>query len=230
MSRHSPAKVNLIAWTIRLIVKAISATYRVRFATEEDCQRLEAMAANPSPAILCCWHNRIFFFADFLERQLVHRGYTGKTMISMSKDGDIGTRLAELAGVSVIRASSSRGGARGLRELHRVLDQEKLSVFVLPDGPRGPRYELKKGVIALAQMTGAPVIPLSWAPARAWTLRSWDRFIIPKPFTKVTVGVGEPVEVVRQKGSELQEAERERVQNILRKLTERTEREADFAQ
>lgn len=222
MSRHNRTKINLIAWTIRLVVNSICATYRVRFATPEDRDRLERMAREREPAILCCWHNQILFFTGYLERNLIHKGFPLTMMISMSKDGDLASRLAELAGGAVVRASSSKGGARGLKQLYRVIKNQRQSTIVLPDGPRGPRYEMKMGSIVLAQLTGAPIIPLAYAPKSCWTLRSWDRFIIPKPFTRITVAVGEPIQVARTGDEESQEQERLRVQQKLRNLMDQT--------
>ena len=118
-------------------------------------------------------------------------------LISASFDGELIARTIHRIGFLTARGSSSRGGSSGLRELARAIDSGSPAVFPA-DGPRGPRYQLKPGAIKLAQMTGRPACPFYVLPQRAWMLRSWDEFLIPKPFSRVAIGWAKPVFVERE--------------------------------
>lgn len=135
--------------------------------------------------LLCCWHQQ-FFIGLRLFRRYVK--YKALVMISRSTDGDIASRVAESAKVYPVRGSSSRGGATALKEMMTSLHQGKSSVAVhLLDGPRGPAGKVKPGVIAIAAGGDAAIVPVSVEADRAWHAKSWDRFMVPKPFARVTV-------------------------------------------
>ncbi len=100
-----------------------------------------------------------------------------------------------LGGVA-IRGSSSYTGARALRDYYQALKVDGLSPAITPDGPRGPPWKFKPGAILLAQLSQRPMIPMAYAASRAWKIQ-WDRFVIPKPFSRIAIAVGEPVYVPR---------------------------------
>ena len=118
-------------------------------------------------------------------------------MISASRDGELISRVAGFFGYVPIRGSSSRGGKEAAQEMVAAL-QAGRRCAITPDGPRGPRRELKMGVVQLAKMTGSPVVPFGFAVERGWRLRSWDQFIVPKPFSKAVFVYGEPILVSTQ--------------------------------
>jgi lysophospholipid acyltransferase (LPLAT)-like uncharacterized protein len=112
---------------------------------------------------------------------------TGATiLISRSFDGELITRILRLFGFKAVRGSSSRGAREGLLGLAQVIESGNPAIFTA-DGPRGPIYRTKMGPIKLAQMTGAPIGAFHLEPERAWVMRSWDRFLVPKPFTRIVV-------------------------------------------
>lgn len=111
-------------------------------------------------------------------------------LISPSSDGDMATRMFGAQGVHIIRGSATRGGAQALREIYTCIRQQKISPIVTPDGPTGPIYRCKAGVPMLAQLSRAPLLPMAYAGTRVWKLRSWDRFMLPVPFSTVIVGIG----------------------------------------
>jgi lysophospholipid acyltransferase (LPLAT)-like uncharacterized protein len=115
-------------------------------------------------------------------------------LISPSVDGEIGAILVRQMGAQVIRGSSSHTGARALRDYYLALAKKNISPCITPDGPRGPPWKFKPGAILLAQMSQRPIIPMAYAASRAWKIK-WDRFIIPMPFSRISVVVGEPVYV-----------------------------------
>lgn len=137
---------------------------------------------------------RIFAFwhSNLLPLTFIFRNCQVNAIVSRSRDGILAAYVAEKWGHTIISGSSHRGGSAALRQSLKVL-KENGTVAITPDGPRGPKEIVKAGASQLAVMSGAPVIVLSVHPQRAWRLNSWDKFIIPKPFSKVTVHVSEPV-------------------------------------
>jgi lysophospholipid acyltransferase (LPLAT)-like uncharacterized protein len=157
--------------------------------------------ASGDPVILCWWHNRLAYLSWYVSRRVRQRGVDLTALISRSRDGDLMAGVTERLGVKVVRGSTSRGGAVGLRELARRIRRGG-SVATVGDGPRGPLYELKPGPVALAKLTGAPIVPIAYAAERAWRLGSWDRFIVPKPFSGIAVAFGPPFRVAREASEE----------------------------
>jgi len=207
----------LAAWLIWLLINGVAATLRWRF---EDKSGLSG-AGTDQRAIFAIWHNRLalclpvyrrYFSGHLSERRLA-------AIASASRDGGMLARVLELFGALPIRGSSSRRGAAALRELTHAAELG-CDLAVTPDGPRGPCYVVQPGVIAAAQFTGLPIVPVTYVLSWKKTLRSWDRFQIPLPFSRVEVRIGEPLRVPR----EADEAERERLrgelEQRLRALTE----------
>jgi len=139
---------------------------------------------NPSREIYCFWHQCVLACAYY------YRSTHATILISQSFDGELITRTLECFGYRAVRGSSSRGGREGLIALHRTLESGTPAIFTA-DGPRGPIYQSKPGPIKLAQLSGAPIGCFHLEPARVWTMRSWDRFQIPKPFTRIAVSWGQ---------------------------------------
>jgi lysophospholipid acyltransferase (LPLAT)-like uncharacterized protein len=117
-------------------------------------------------------------------------------MVSRSFDGEYIARIIQKLGFGAVRGSSSRGGAGALLGLKDVLEQGESVAFTI-DGPRGPRYVAKAGPVTLSQITGLPMAAFYVAPAKAWVLRTWDEFMIPKPFSKVLVRLSRKMYVPR---------------------------------
>lgn len=164
------------------------------------------------------WHNRLLIFPLVLRRFFSNRH--GAALISASRDGDLLSDAIHRFDYDVVRGSSSRLGATALLQLGDVLARHG-DVVITPDGPRGPAYELGPGIIFLAQKTGAAVLPINMEYSSCWRVKSWDRFIIPRPFSKVRLIIDRP-ERIRSTSSDAEfEAERLRLQNVLMSLVER---------
>jgi hypothetical protein len=129
-------------------------------------------------------------------------------MISRSFDGELVTRVLELFGFHAARGSSSRGAREGLLGLKQVIESGKPAIFTA-DGPRGPIYQTKLGPIKLAQMTGARIGAFHLQPEHVWVMRSWDRFLIPKPFTRICVSWAQWTYVPEDLAAEQFETKRE---------------------
>ncbi len=159
--------------------------------------------------IYCFWHSRLLALTYIFRN-------TGKTaVVSKSKDGRMAAGAARRWGHAIIFGSSSRGGSSAMRESVRLLERKQCLV-ITPDGPRGPRERVKAGVAQIAIATGAPVVPVDFSVNRCWRLRSWDRFIIPKPFARITVTLGEPLHPPTVTTDEPTEAFRTTIETSLR--------------
>ncbi len=190
MSKGGSFRIRVLAVLIRGVIGALGRT--CRWAVDGDDDPEEWLRSHDGPVVVATWHEHAALLGYWFPRRLLSRGYRVASLSSQSRDGEIGTRVSEGWGSRVIRGSSSRGGSLGLRRLYRAMVKDRRSVVMLPDAPRGPRREAKPGTVILAQMGGVPVVPLGFHADRAWRLRSWDRMIVPKPFSRVTVRMGEP--------------------------------------
>lgn len=165
--------------------------------------------------IWALWHETILLSIWHHRFQDVH------VLISKSRDGELVARLAAKFGYTALRGSTTRGGAEGARALVASLRAGKRCA-ITPDGPRGPRRRVQPGVAAVARLSGAPVVPFGFAARRAWRLSSWDRFLVPQPFTCCAFVYGEPLRLGRRGGDD--EVFRARVQAELERTTEEAER------
>jgi len=196
-----------------LLIRLLAATLRY----EDICEPGAAPADPNYTSIWCFWHQCLLTSACCFKNK-----YRASILISQSFDGELIARTIHRLGFQTARGSSSRRGLSGLRELARQQQEGSHTVFP-SDGPRGPRYRLKPGVIKLAQMTGAPIGPFHTLPQRAWKLKSWDTFLIPKPFSRIAIGWARPISVAAELSDEAFEAARAQVEAAVeraRKLAE----------
>jgi lysophospholipid acyltransferase (LPLAT)-like uncharacterized protein len=143
-------------------------------------------------AIFAFWHNRLLFMTYYFTARYIRRGHNVAVLSSYSKDGEIMTQMETKLGATVVRGSSSRKSRQGLLSLYRTA-LSGASPVITPDGPRGPKYQVKAGLVFLAQKTGFPIIPVTYKIDRALVLNSWDNFIIPAPLSNARVIYGEPI-------------------------------------
>ena len=167
--------------------------------------------------IASLWHNRLLIFPFVLRRFFPDRH--GAALISASRDGELLADAIKRFGYDVVRGSSSRLGASAILQLSQTLASGR-DVVITPDGPRGPAYELGQGIVFLAQKSGASVVPVNIEHSCCWRLKSWDRFILPRPFAKVHVIIGSPHHVELSDTPEQFEAERQRLQQAMMALVE----------
>jgi hypothetical protein len=147
------------------------------------------------------------------------------SLISRSADGEYLSRVVEHWDYHSARGSSTRGGMEALRELVRAVRSGR-SLAITPDGPRGPRQVMKPGVVVVAQLTGQPLVPVSVGASSSWRINSWDRFMIPRPFAKLTVRYAEPIYVPRDATEADVNEISQRVETILNALTEQCDDDA----
>ena len=216
--KSNPVKAFCVAAILRCIMRLLGFTYRVQFAEGES--RVQELLDREDPVILCAWHNRMFFMGTFVESRLTRRGFNLTQMVSLSRDGEVGQRMGRWAKMRVVRGSSNRGGSKALRGLFRVIQKDRSSIVIMPDGSQGPVYKAKAGAIVLAQLSGAPIYLFSYEADRSWRVKSWDRLIIPKPFAKITVRIPEPFSVPRELNKEQMEEQRVKLEDELNRLRE----------
>jgi lysophospholipid acyltransferase (LPLAT)-like uncharacterized protein len=167
------------------VVRCLGLTWRIRVI---NGAAYAAEHAKGRSVVLVLWHGTM------LPLLYHHRGRRIAILISEHTDGEIIARVAERLGLSLVRGSSSRGAARALVALGRALDSGS-DVAITPDGPRGPARSVAPGALIAAQRSGAPIVPLVVSAKRAWRLKTWDTFMIPKPFSRVTIAYGTPTPV-----------------------------------
>jgi lysophospholipid acyltransferase (LPLAT)-like uncharacterized protein len=217
--RLTLAIVPRLVWALLML---IGRTWRFEVIAEEGVTPA-FHGFTPGREIYCFWHQCVLPCAFYFRR--TH----ATILISQSFDGELITRTLELFGYQAVRGSSSRSGHQGIIGLRRVLDDGMPAIFTA-DGPRGPIYRAKMGPVKLAQLTGAPIGSFHLEPEKAWIVRSWDRFLVPKPFTRIAVSWGlwtmveeetsnDELELLRDQLDVALERARERANNHLGRKT-----------
>ena len=167
----------------------------------------------PGKYILTLWHGQIFYFLYHLRTiPDLH------LLISPSQDGDILARLGQLMGYTIIRGSTFKKAVPAARSIIKVLKRGG-RIATIADGSRGPRLKAQPGLLQIAGITGAPVIPLAYDARRKWIVNSWDRFIIPVPFTRCSLNSGPPISLPRHIDEESLEIKRLELEKTLNQIT-----------
>ncbi|MGA2140384.1 MAG: lysophospholipid acyltransferase family protein [Verrucomicrobiia bacterium] len=205
----------MTGWVLRILVSLIGSTLRWRI---EDPSGLLAHTPQRS-CIFAFWHNRIFLM-PYLFRKHWHSRQRDRVavLVSASKDGEKLARVLSKFDLICVRGSSSRRGKEALRELTNLVN-DGYDAGITPDGPRGPKYCCQDGVISLAQITQAPIIPVSYDVSRKITVNSWDSFMVPLPFARATVRIGAPMSVPADASDEQHEQKRLELENVLKSLS-----------
>ncbi len=185
--RFLPGLISLLG---PLLIKTLGGTWRFRrVGLHPHRARLEGTKGR---YIVAFWHNTL------LPLTYLHRGEGAAVLVSRHGDGELIARILLGLGFEVARGSSTRGGARAALELIRFAESKTADIGITPDGPKGPARIAHEGVVFLASRSGFPILPLVAVPERAWQLRSWDRFMIPQPFSRIAIAAGEPIVVPRE--------------------------------
>jgi lysophospholipid acyltransferase (LPLAT)-like uncharacterized protein len=162
----------------------------VRIRSEHEEELLDYLR-HGGKGIVAVWHQRILLVVRYARR---FREFSPTVMISRSRDGDLIADVCRRLNFRPVRGSSSHGGREALAKMITELAVHPIAVHAL-DGPQGPRGIIKSGIIRMSQLSGAPIIPVYISVNRAWTLGSWDRFLVPKPFSTVRVRWDKPIPV-----------------------------------
>ena len=189
----SPGR-KLLAWLIYGLIRVVNST--LRWHVHDPTNVLDRTVNRP--VIFCAWHNRLALALPAWQGFILARkpGRKIAAIASASRDGSLVAEILRLFGAQPVRGSSSR---RGLHAMVELVDWAKqgYDLAITPDGPRGPLYSVQPGVVPLAQLTGLPILPMSYTLSHKLTIKSWDRFQIPLPFSRCDLHLGEPIEVPR---------------------------------
>jgi lysophospholipid acyltransferase (LPLAT)-like uncharacterized protein len=191
------------------LILLVGATWRLRRIGYENVDRAWAEGKR---VIYAFWHGRLLTLCYSHRRQKIH------VMISEHRDGEMIAQIIHLLGFVPVRGSTTRGGREAL---FRIVEgaNSGFDTGITPDGPRGPAERAQLGVITLAQRTGMPIIPVANSASFKKRLSSWDRFLIPLPFSKVAVVMGDPIYVQRRLSEEEQEKKRAQVEQAMVAVT-----------
>jgi len=208
LKRYRYVLTNRLEGLLYYLIRAYSWTFRLRVENEK---RWMDYLQKGGRVLLCCWHQQFF---SAIRHFKSYAPYHPALMISKSKDGEIIASIAEKTGWRTVRGSSSRDGGQALKEM---IDHLKTYGFAghVVDGPRGPAGVVKAGVVKLARATGALVVPFYIKADRAWFFNSWDRFLLPKPFARVTLEFGEMLDLTAGESEDDFERQRQRLEQIM---------------
>jgi len=178
----------IIAQLLYFFIRLLNFTYRYEWVDKDN--RLKAAASNPNGVYLyAVWHQ------NFIGATFVHIGEKFTMIVSGSKDGELVAVACKKMGFSPVRGSSTRGGKEAMFEMIKKLNSG-LPGAITVDGPKGPPHVVKPGIVEIARLAHCPVLPLIAYPEKFWFFeKSWDQFRVPKPFTKILIVIGEPINV-----------------------------------
>jgi lysophospholipid acyltransferase (LPLAT)-like uncharacterized protein len=206
-------RAQILGWVIWAVARLVGMTLRLR---SENRETLERHLRSGEGVIVVLWHGRSLVPVNLFR----HRGIWA--LISLSRDGEVQNAVFRRFGFNTIRGSTGRGGARAALQLARII-REGASLAFTPDGPRGPTHRVQPGTIFIAQRSGCPILPLGISARPRRLLRSWDSYMIPLPFARAALVVGEPFYVssdLDEAGRELAAAQLERRLNAVEKRAE----------
>ena len=190
-------------------------TLRSKNMNEEEENHFKNLTG---PYILTLWHGRIFYLFYYLRR---HPDYF--LLISPSEDGDLLARLARLMGYSVIRGSTYKKAVSAARSLIKVLRRNQ-RIIIIADGSRGPRCVAQPGSVQLAGITGAPIFPMTFGAKNKVVLNSWDKFVIPLPFTRCTLNFSSPISLPPKSSEQIIEEKRLELENALNRISKASDK------
>jgi hypothetical protein len=210
------ARLRITSFLAALAIRIIGSTWRFRVIDEANYHEAHRLARS---AIFVFWHGRMLPLSYGYRNRAIH------VLASQHRDGELMGQIIRWLGFGHVRGSSTRGGARAIRELAAKL-AEGFDLGLTVDGPRGPRYTVKPGPFEIAKISGSPVVPVATSSSRHWVFSSWDAFEFPKPFARVYVRFGRPVTVPTDADPGKVESLRAELERELREMTDANDRNA----
>lgn len=187
----TPARMFGYRLAVYLAAAVIEVLWRTSRLQIIGGERLETLLQEQGAVVPVLWHQHLLICARFICSDRI-AGMKPGFMISPSVDGQAPTMLAQLYGAHVVRGSASYTGVRAVRGVYQAIVKQGISPTITPDGPRGPRFVMKPGAIFTAQISGKAVVPIAYAASPAKLLKTWDKFVIPSPFARIRIAIGEP--------------------------------------
>jgi lysophospholipid acyltransferase (LPLAT)-like uncharacterized protein len=208
--------LHLLPPLVYFFLVTLRATLTITQVNRGPVERLSQQGEN---IIACFWHGRL------LAMPFARKGNGAKVLISRHGDGEFIARVIKYFGLGTIRGSYGKRSVSSVREMLAEL-KEGTDIAITPDGPKGPRYRMKQGIVELARLSRRPIVPVTYSASKTKLFNSWDRFLLPYPFSRVFFLWGDPIYVPRDlKGNEL-EAKRQEIEGALISLTETADRMA----
>lgn len=205
---------------LRGLIRLLTASYRVERII--GAEHIDHYINSGEICAPCYWHQH-HVVGSTLIRSWIQRGFKACFLVSGSVDGDVPERVARAWGAEVIRGSANQSGALALRDMQRMM-KNGYSIVTTADGPRGPKYEFKLGAVLMARIAGVPIVPIACAADRAWYLKRWDNFMVPKPFARIVLAVGKPYPVLSDTPLDQLESHRVNVQEAVMSLMAESEK------
>ena len=205
--------LTLLPYLYKSIILLITVTCRVRW---NDKEKFEKLTNSGEASIISFWHENVLIIPWVLRYRNI------SCLISQSRDGEYITRCANVFGNHGIRGGTSSGSSKAVRSALRVLKKGQ-PVAITPDGPRGPAHQLQSGVLLLAALSKAPIIPFHIDATKQWRFNSWDGQKIPKPFSTIYVSIGETYSLTRQQLDEQNEHHRKQLETLMMDNVEEVE-------
>jgi len=207
---------------LRIFLFVLTATYRFEKVIGSEIAD-KIVADRDRPYVPVYWHGHQIAGSHLL-RDWIRRGFKAGFVISASVDGEVPAAVARSWGAEVIRGSAQETGALVLRDAVEMM-KRGVSIVTMSDGPLGPKHQIKTGTALVARMGDAPMVPIVCAANRAWTMNTWDSFMVPKPFARIVLAVGEPIEVPRGLPASGLEDKRDEMQVAMEALLEEAQRQ-----
>ncbi len=221
--RLTPARMFVYRLAVYLGAFILEVLWRTSRLKIVGLERLETLLQEQGAVVPVFWHQHLLMAARFMCSNRI-KGMKPGFMISPSVDGQAPTMLAELYGAHVVRGSGSYTGVRAVRGVYNAIVKEGISPTITPDGPRGPRFKMKPGAIFTAQISGKAVVPIAYAASPAKLLRTWDKFVIPAPFARLRIAIGEPYFPPKRMSDEEMAAAQEELERRLHETYKLAER------
>ncbi|OPY69229.1 MAG: hypothetical protein A4E57_01317 [Syntrophorhabdaceae bacterium PtaU1.Bin034] len=208
--------LNFLPPVVYLVLTLLKATLRIEHINKDPVERLWQQGDN---IIACFWHGRL------LAMPFAYKGTGAKVLISRHRDGEFIARVIKYFGLGTVRGSHRKSSVSSVREMLAELKQGT-SIAITPDGPKGPRYQVKQGIIELARISQIPIVPVTCSASKKKVFNSWDRFLLPYPFSTMLFLWGNPIYVPKNIRSSEIEAKRQDLEKTLVSLTETADRMA----
>jgi len=205
----------LASWIGPILIYILGMTLKIEWVGEEN---LDILRKEKKSVIYAFWHGRMLIFTFSHRKQKIH------VLISQHRDGEFIARIIRNLGFVTVRGSTTRGGSKAIFEICERT-ASGFDVAITPDGPRGPGFQVHPGIMYVAQRSGMSIVPITNSAKNRWNLSSWDRFLIPKPFSKAVIMLGKPIYVPAE--STQQELEEIR-SDLERQLGELTQKADDY--
>ncbi|MDP2960250.1 MAG: lysophospholipid acyltransferase family protein [candidate division Zixibacteria bacterium] len=196
-----------------LFILLLGKSLKIKWIGKEN---LKPIREENGKVLYAFWHGRMLILS------YSHRRKKIQVLISQHRDGEIIARIIERLGFGTVRGSSSHGGYKAILQMANKA-KDGYDLAITPDGPKGPAFQVQPGTACIAQRSEIPILPITNSAEKVWTLKSWDRFIIPKPFSKVVIIIGKPIYIPGELTSEQIDLKNLELQENLNRLTEKAD-------